>query len=253
MAFPQHRFYEGELPHEKLAAIGVDPVSLSRADLEMFLSGNRTNVLNLTRETNAGPEIIPAKISLYRKNGGDVDLKIHPRRERILNDIGLSDKELKQLQNGNKPIVKTIAGERHLVQLDREINELLRVRTKSIHIPNRINDIDLSKADREILRRGGELKTGDGKILRLDLNEPSGFVHKTFEQLQREAFDYHNPQVIGILATDENRFEYTEYHKKYDPAPGIIGEREQTPKERSVLTTGEDEAMNLASSRQIKR
>ncbi|MBS9767662.1 MAG: DUF4099 domain-containing protein, partial [Flavobacteriaceae bacterium] len=61
---------------------------------EDLLKGNKTKPTQLTVEKNGKKFEIDAKLSLRENEQGQKELRIHPLRKDIKNDINLSEKEL---------------------------------------------------------------------------------------------------------------------------------------------------------------
>ncbi|MDL2297288.1 DUF3945 domain-containing protein [Bacteroidales bacterium OttesenSCG-928-B11] len=217
------RFREYDIPYKDFERIGYTKedilTKMDKMDLESLLSGKRTSLFPVRGIDDKGQNFSEkCKFSLYRKEDGSTALQLHPVRMDIKNDIDLTDKEIKKLRK-DQLVTKTINGERYIVQLDKETNELLRVKTKEINIPSHIKDVELGNAQREKLRKGQLITIESGKEkmqVGLDLNNQKGlkFSDANFELKQKEAFDRHNPQIIGTIHTDRNRQEYLDYKEK---------------------------------------
>jgi len=234
MNISQSRFTERDIPYHEFEKLGFSKediiTKMSRDDLEKLMSGRRTSLFNIQGIDSKGQDFsIMSKFSLVRKEDGTTTLHLHPVRPEIKNDIGLSDKEIKKLQN-EQLVSKAINGERYLVQLDKDTNELLKAKTKDINVPTHIKDVELNNVQRERLRKGQliTIESGKEKIqVGIDLDNQRGlkFSDKDFEKKQQEAYDRHNPQVIGTIHTDKNRAEYLDYKESQQQKPEI----KQTP------------------------
>lgn len=176
-----------DLPYGQFERLGMnkkDVLSMKSDDLVSLLTGRRTSLNTFTiKEASLEPLTVDAKLSLKMNPDNTLSLLIHPIRREIQNEIGASKQELEKLQNGEllvKPF-KSLNGEKELYvfQLDKETNEILRVRVRDIQVPSAIRDIVLSTDQKEHLRQGGTLelysKAKDQLITaRLDLNDPKG-------------------------------------------------------------------------------
>ena len=215
----EQNFKENEIPYQEFAKLGYTREmirELSRKDLEQLLSGRRTSLLPITHIQGHDREFdIKAKFSLKRNSDGSVSLMVHPIRETIQNDIKLSVHELNKVKEG-QIVMKKIEGEKYMVQLDKENNELMKVKAKDIMIPHNIGDIELSSTQREHLKKGNPilLESESYKIaVSVDLNSRSGLKAQNLNDMtlaEKIAFDKVNPGIIGYLQTDENRNEYME-------------------------------------------
>ncbi|PTX13172.1 uncharacterized protein DUF3945 [Pontibacter mucosus] len=176
-----------DLPYGQFERLGMnkkDVLSMKSEDLVNLLTGRRTSLNTYTiKDTNLEPLTVDAKLSLKMNPDNTLSLMIHPIRREIQNEIGASKQELEKLLDGEllvKPF-KSLNGEKELYvfQLDKETNEILRVRVRDIQVPSAIRDIVLSTDQKEHLRQGGTLelysKAKDQLITaRLDLNNPKG-------------------------------------------------------------------------------
>ena len=223
-------FKEKDIPYQDFARLGYtkEMISeLSRKDLEQLLSGRRTSLLPITHIEGQDREFdIKAKFSLRRNDDGTVSLMVHPIREQINNDIKLTVHELNKVKEGHV-IQKKIEGEKYMVQLDKENNELLKVKAKDIMIPHNIGDIELSSTQRERLKNGNPILLEDANYkiaVSVDLNSRSGLKAQNLNDMtmaEKIAFDRVNPGVIGYLQTDQNRDEYIEAQRARSGGQGI--------------------------------
>jgi hypothetical protein len=238
MNISQSRFTERDIPYHEFEKLGFSKMDLftkmNRNNLERLMSGKRTSVFEIRGIDSKGQDFsLMAKFSFLKKEDGTTTLNLHPVRPEIKNDIGLTDKEIKKLQNGEL-VSKSIENERYLVQLDKETNELLKVKTKNIIIPSHIRDAELNNAQKEQLRKGQiiAIESGKEKIqVGIDLDNQLGlkFSDKNFEQKQLEAYDRQNPHVIGIVQTDRNRHEFLEYNEKQEQKPSYENNIKASP------------------------
>lgn len=215
-------FFEKDIPYSSLEKLGIskmDILSLDKKNIEALLSGKRTNVFDMKGVDDKGrPFELKGKISLYRNSDNRVSINIHPVRKEIKNDIGLKDDEIDKLKKGVL-MPKNINGEKYLVQLDKDTNEILKVKLKNIIVPSHIKDVELNSEQKNRLKLGQPITIESGKEklqVGIDLNNPKGLTitNEAFEMKKKIDFDYHNPHIIGTIQTDKNREEFTEYHKK---------------------------------------
>lgn len=216
----QGKFKENEIPYAQFKELGItkqDIFSFKRDNLESLFAGKRTELIDIKGTDLRGESFsFKAKLSLARREDGSVGVNIHPMRTEIKNDFDLRGKEIECLKRGEL-INKIVNGERFVIQLDKETNELLRARSKDITIPNRIKDFKLSPSDREKLRQGKTIKVSDKDFVSLDLNSPRGIVFKENLELKKSIeYDRINPNVRGTLQTDKNDNEFMDYQKKQD-------------------------------------
>lgn len=214
MNISQDIFKENDIPYSDLKKVGItknDILNWNRFNLEALLSGKRTNLMQLSVIDKHGEKFdFNAKISLYRKEDNSIGVKIHPIRQNIINDLGLKEKDINRLKDG-EVIAKNINGEKYIIQLDKDTNELLRSSIKSIKIPSYILNERISNKQKETLKNGGIIELSNGDKVRLDLDTVNGVKFLNYDLEQKIIFDRLNPGVTGTIQTDKNSQEYVEY------------------------------------------
>ena len=109
-----------------------------------------------------------------------IALMVLVRRNKIKNDRRLTGKEIKALERGETVSrMEKRAGrdERMILQVDREINEVIAVKARDLKIPTHIEGQQLSPIQREQLKNGREITVShpDGELkAKLDLNDRTG-------------------------------------------------------------------------------
>jgi len=224
MNMKQTKFKENDLPYSEFQKLGLskaDILSLDKNSLEALLSGKRTNLLNIKAIDSKGELLeFKGKLSISRNPDNSVGVNIHPVRQEIKNDIGLKPDELEKLKK-SQLVAKVINGEKCLVQLDKQTNEILIAKVKNITIPSHIKDVELSSTQKNNLKQGLPITIDSGKEtlqVGLDLNSPRGLklTDESFDQKQKVDFDDANPQIIGTVQTDKNISEFVDYQKKHE-------------------------------------
>ncbi len=173
-----------ELPFKQFEKIGLskeDVLNLPKQDLKNLLSGYRTDIVPLKIDQDGLNINIEGKLSLKRNNDDTVSLIVHPSRKEIDNQYNLNEEQLNRLKKGeileldlqakNKEITP------HLVQLDQSINELISAVKDNIRIPEKIQGIQLSNEQKELIASGKSvsLSTDKGEVkVQLNLNDSSG-------------------------------------------------------------------------------
>jgi hypothetical protein len=198
-----------ELPYESLALIGMTKeriLSLDKDNLQRFLSGQRTDLLRFRFYENGKPFALDGKLLLEREEDNSVKAYIVPVRQAIQNDYNLTNTELFKLYTG-KLVNKNMDGHRHILQLDRDTNEVLMTKTNGIHIP-----FTLSPADREKLLQGKtvEVEQENGKrSIRIDLINNKGFsVDGEHVRLKYAGAHFNEIDLQGL---ELSKYKLTEY------------------------------------------
>lgn len=109
-------------------------------------------------------------------------LVLVPKRTEIKNDLGLSEKDIKALKQGEAVGHTNAKNERVLVQLDKDTNNLVSVRSNDISIPKKIAGQEITPIQREQLKNGQEIQvkdsTGQTVFAKIDLNDKTGLSLK---------------------------------------------------------------------------
>ncbi|MBS9767661.1 MAG: DUF3945 domain-containing protein [Flavobacteriaceae bacterium] len=153
--------FEKNLYEKDLKDFGIDINSPKNKELkEDLLNGNKSDLNTLTIQKDGDKFEIDAKLSLRENEQGQKELRVHLYNRTVKNDINLSEKELNQLKRG-EIIEKKIDGKTQLVQLDKDINELMKINKKDLQIPDKINNIKLTEEQKSDLKKGKSIKVGD--------------------------------------------------------------------------------------------
>jgi hypothetical protein len=167
-------FSTDEVPFDTLGLIGLPKdklLELDKDNLMRFFSGRRTDILRFDFYSQGKRIMFDGKLLLERKNE-KATVSIVPVRKQIDNQYNLTNDELIKLYCG-KLISKNIDGQRHLLQLDRETNEIIRAKTAHISFPFQVDN-----KERENLLKGKSIvlhtDSGNTKV-RIDLLNDKGF------------------------------------------------------------------------------
>ena len=170
------------IPIEDFNQIGFDTnlllETISKDDWRRLFSGRTTKAMYDV--DNIGQ----VKFSFKLKEDGSTRLLLHERQEEIKNDIGLSEKEVQKLQEG-EVLAKTIDRSKHIIWLDSDTNELYKIKSKDIVVPPVIQGIELTKTDKTTLKNGGKVQK-DGIELFINPNEVYGFQINQIKQEQAQ-------------------------------------------------------------------
>jgi hypothetical protein len=197
-----------EMPFETLTLLGMTRekvLNLDKQNLIRLMSGQRTDVLRFDIYHNGKRYIMDGKLLLQRNADNAVSAHIVPVRQSIKNDYNLTTDEQTKLYTG-KLINKNMDGQRYILQLDRETNEVLRARTAHIKLP-----FDIDARDRERLLTGKSIKvqdeTGRQHNIRLDLLNDRKFSYDSEQQQLRYVGTF-------FTKTDLNPDDIKKYHLK---------------------------------------
>lgn len=174
-----------KLPVQQFERIGISSSRVAKFpkdEMTDLLSGKTSKMKFLVFKDNSGTEQkVNAKLSLYHLPDGSVGLKVHPYRSDIKNDLNLSKDALDKIKSGDT-VSKVFNGHHYLVQLDKSINELRKIQTDKITVPDRMGQTQLSAEQKKELTEGKKIHikdaTGNRYEIKLDLLNPKGFTEK---------------------------------------------------------------------------
>lgn len=179
-----------ELPYSQFEKLGMSKKdvqnTLSFEDLDKLLKGEKTDLKPISIQAQNQRLDIETKFSLRRNADNSIQLMLHPKRQQIDTKFDLTKEEQNRLEMGETVVKKGspigASSEKfpdaYLYQLDKDTKEIMRIQQSKIFVPDHIEDIQLSQAQKEKLRIGEtiELEKQDKKLnVKLDLNRPQLF------------------------------------------------------------------------------
>lgn len=172
-----------ELPINQFKLLGLDKKDVLRlpsTTLMALLEGKKTELLEFQYNNAEKPIHFKGKFSL-KSFDGNIELILHPIKNKLKNDFELSKEELRKLQNnpgihsiekeikikeGGKTIEKNV-----LIYLDKDINQLIAVDPTTIKVPESINDTVLTELQKTEFKQGKAIKINDDRFLFNPTNE----------------------------------------------------------------------------------
>lgn len=229
-----------EIPYEQLSIIGLQPHVVDampdevRSKLE---NGEMTPIINVKRELDDMVLEMPMKLRVEQDALGNPQLIVYPLNAEMKNSINVGQVAFDRLVAGD---VLHINGQ--YLQRDPETNCILKKSDREIDIDRRIEElekvrnIELGVEQKSQLKEGKpvELDVGGEKIsVGLDLRDKDHFrtLNGSMNEWQRQkeiAYDIAHPEYVGIVQTDENRWEQQVIKRE--------GLNSQTLKERPAQT-----------------
>lgn len=212
---------EANLPFEQLRKVGIDEtvfVNLPDKFKSDLLSGNLTDIIIVNMIAENGKLVeMPMKLLLIPDKNGDIDLGVFPVHPEWKPQKNLSKSTIENINNG-----MVVRFDREYLQKDPQTNNLIRIPEDRLKLNEalkdveKIHDIELGTEQKEQLRNGKpvELNAGGEKItIGLDLKEPNHFKTlkgdlKDWEYQKQVDYDVQHPEFLGVVQTDENRWEY---------------------------------------------
>ena len=178
-------YNEEALPLSDLMKIGLADEKgpkMNKEDIDLLLSGRRTQMLRLENLVSDGLRIqqMDAKLSLKPNTDGQLDLLVHPIYKQAQKLPFLTDTETEKLEKGTlKNIEKSIFDDEGnlvdvLVEFDKETNEFIVTDEARILVPDRINGEYLSLDQKERYRKGKEVELADGTKVQFSATDKNG-------------------------------------------------------------------------------
>lgn len=218
----KNSFLASEIPYKELEKLGISKrnfLDMPGEALDRILTGRLSPMIKLSMSADNQNYSLPAKIALARNTKGDVELRIFPRRKELMSNTGLSAKDVEKLKNGNaikKEMTEDGKKRGYYLQLDKETNTLLRIKSDEVNIPNSIRNVVLGREQKEQLREGKpiELEVDGTKITAgINLDKIGGFSYVIGNMVEWEKqkaieWDRLTPGATGYWQTTENGWEY---------------------------------------------
>lgn len=176
-------FSINELSEKQLALLGLtkkDMLNMPPRTYSALMSGNRTSLIRFNNIQIPGLEVgsLEAKLSLERKEDGNVALRFHPINQIAKNTFNLTKEEIARLEDETNFISKQLPnGNGYLIGIDKQTNEFVAVPKNSIEAPKKINGVELTADQSRDFKEGNDIKIG-GKTFRLNLSDELGISGK---------------------------------------------------------------------------
>lgn len=205
-----------KIPYSKLELIGISQEMLEQMPdvKQKLLNGELTPLIMMRREHENGNILeMPFKLRMLP----DGSVLAYPMNAEMKNSMNVSQAAYQSLVAGE---VVNVNG--RYLQREPETNCILVVSEKELDIEQKIaqlekvRDIELGMEQKKQLKEGKpvELNVGDEKVtVGLDLRDRDHFrtLKGDMNEWQRQkeiTYDILHPEYIGIVQTDENRWEY---------------------------------------------
>lgn len=174
--------YIQDLPFSQFEKLGMTKTDVQNIlgfeNLDRLLKGEKTELKTILISIQDKPIEVAMKFSLRRKADNTIQLMLHPKRQQIDTKFDLTKEEQSRLETGETILKKGNSDIAYLYQMDKDTKEIMRIPQSKIFVPDYIENIQLSQAQKEKLRVGEaiELEKQDKKLnVKLDLNRPQLF------------------------------------------------------------------------------
>lgn len=212
---------EENIPFEKLELIGITPEVFNKLPQEFketLQKGELTPVICAQKDLGNGITLeMPMKLKTVYDEHGRKQLLVFPVINELKNDLQLSASSFEDLKRGS---VLHIEG--NYIQLDPETNCILKLSDKDMEMEKNLRDIEkvldieLGTEQKNQVRNGKPVELnvgGESVVVGLDLKDPQRFKTltgdmKEWEYQQQLVYDILHPEYVGVVKTDENRWEF---------------------------------------------
>lgn len=252
-----------EVPFDELEQVGIGEktfLNMPKEMLDRIMSGRVTPMLQM-QWTKKDGTVIPmlGKLALERGKDDRMHLMVIPALKQgemaygFMKKAGLDEKDIRQLEKGEM-VVKEVGKERMFFQLDRETNNVVKLKEKDIMIPESIGDVKLGAEQRDRLREGKpvEIDYENTKVtVGVDPNDVTGcrILRGDLDDWKEQKlieWDRSRPEVRGYWRCMENQWQHEKYLDK---------EKEQkvTVEEKVSVSEGETLDVERKSAFSLKR
>lgn len=226
------------IPYDKFRLIGLDKEavnSLPPEALADLAAGRPTQLIVLNRMGADGRRRdVPVKLQLKEGHGGDTELVLYPVNRQFRNGINVGPVAFGELSKGNPRLVND-----QYLQVDPQTNCVVRFPKEKIEMEKRLADIEkvvdieLGAEQKTQVRLGKPVQLdagGETVVVGLDLRQADRFKLlkgdlKEWERQKAIDYDIAHPEFVGLVQTDENRWEQREFLKESFGQPSELKNR----------------------------
>lgn len=190
-----------DLPFDDFSKLGFTKDRLfntiPKEDLSELLKLNKTNIIPLDIKQDDISFKVDVKLSLKRNQDNSYSLRVHPFRKEIENKYDLTKAELDELRKGailekELQLPGDKQSKKHLIQLDKEINELMTSPAKNKKLEKKLDSLNLSDEQRKQIAAGKQINIKQGGTnfsVQLDLNRAGGLNINNEDYLKNTKLD----------------------------------------------------------------
>jgi hypothetical protein len=241
-------FKPHELPIAQFERLGLaknGQLLLSEEEQRILLTGRRTEMKQFQDLSAEGIQIpqIDAKLSMIRNKDGIAELRLHPIYKEPDYPTELTDIEAEKLINGelnsiHRVIKKTGQPKQDLLfEFDPETREFIKTDTKSLKLPKKVNDEELTAAQKEKLREGKEVELKDGTKFKYTGIDSKPFRANKYALIASILFDggisyllYKGIRSLAGAKQEEKNQAYSQgYQKAFEDMKQMTGQSKETP------------------------
>ena len=169
---------------------------------------------------------LPAKMQVSMLGNGSETLLLFPIGSAIVNDLKLPKTQMNLITKGKtvlRPLEINGVKQEYLLQLDPETKRILRcplskMEEKMTQLES-VEDIQLGLEQKKAILEGKPMKLdvgGESVVVGVDLRQDQGFklLKGDMDEWKRQrdiAYDTAHPEYIGLVQTEENRWEFRQF------------------------------------------
>lgn len=219
-----------EVPFDELEQVGISEqafLNMPKNMLDRIMSGRVTPLMQM-QWTKKDGTVIPmlGKLAMQRGEDNKMHLVVIPALKqggmahKLMEQMGLDQKDIQKLEKGEL-VVKEDKHERMYFQLDRETNNVIKLKEKDIMIPESIGDVKLGAEQKDRIREGKpvELDYENTKVtVGVDPNDVTGcrIIKGDLDDWKEQKlieWDRSRPDVGGYWRCMENQWELEKHRE----------------------------------------
>lgn len=185
-------------------------------------SGGLSSLILLNINQGKETYLLPAKLQIgINKSTNQPELLVYGVKKELENNFSLLNSQLNSLKEGQLLIIQ-LKNEPYLLQYDPQTKNILQLPLRELKLEDKINsvdkilDIELGKEQKERIKEGKPVTLtvgGEDVTIGVDLRSPNSFKQlkgdmKEWERQKAIDYDIAHPEYLGLVKTDENRWEY---------------------------------------------
>lgn len=209
----------------KFSNLGLSQASVANLPEEVkeaLSSGALTPLIMLNIKCKDNEFLFPARLrAVFDEKTNQPELLVYGVQKKLTNSLQLNGWEFNEIKKGNVLTIKE--GEKTFyAQLDPKTQNIIKVPSDNVPVNRyvdsieRILDIGLSMEQRQRIMEGKAITLdvgGEDVTIGVDLLSPNNFKQlngdlKEWERQKEIEYDMAHPEYVGIVQTDENRWEY---------------------------------------------
>lgn len=186
-----------------------------------------TPVILITLNKDKEQRVMPVRLQTSISNSGEPVLLVYGMNKELQNLQALSPEDFSKIKDGDV-LVSKIDDKRVYYQYDPDTNNILSLKEGSLRMDEKLQsvekilDIELGTEQKKRILEGNPVTVnvgGEESTLGIDLKSPNAFkmLKGNLDEWQRQKeidYDIAHPEFIGLVQTDQNRWEFLMIQKE---------------------------------------